>query len=278
MFGIITCNKKELTKEEHARYQSTYCGLCRAIKSRYGQLERITLNYDMTFLALLLNGLYEENNDRIMIRCPVHPFKEQSIFENKYIDYAADMTILLAYYKCRDDWEDETKHSRKMFAKFLEKDMYRIEKEYPRQVHCVRESLKKLGEAEKSGVSIPDEVVNFSGRMLSEVFVYEEDFWSEALRNFGYELGRFVYLMDAALDYEEDRKKNTYNPLFFMNCTPQEMEPILIQAIGNATEEFEKLPIVQDVGIMRNILYGGVWQTYYAKVKEKEEKNGKRSI
>ena len=59
MFGSIVCNKKELTKEELERYQSTYCGLCRAIKNRYGQIERIALNYDMTFLAILLNGLDE---------------------------------------------------------------------------------------------------------------------------------------------------------------------------------------------------------------------------
>ena len=61
MFGTIICNRKELTEEENARYQSTYCGMCRAIKTRYGQVERLTVNYDMTFLAILLNGLYEEN-------------------------------------------------------------------------------------------------------------------------------------------------------------------------------------------------------------------------
>ena len=60
-----------------------------------------------------------------------------------------------------------------------------------------------------------------------------------------------------------------------MNQTPEQIELILTQAIGNATAEFEKLPIIQDVDIMRNILYGGVWQMYYARVKGKEENNGK---
>lgn len=275
MFGTIICNKNELTDEELARYQGTYCGLCRAIKSRYGQLERMTLNYDMTFFALLLNGLYDESNDSSIIRCPVHPVKERKIFQNKYIDYAADMTILLAYYKCKDDWEDERKQSRRLYGAFLKKDMERIEKAYPRQAACVRECLEQLGRLEKSSVSIPDEVVNCSGRMLAEIFVYQEDFWSETLRRFGYELGRFIYLMDAALDYEKDKKQHTYNPLLSMHQTPEQAELILIQAIGNATAEFEKLPIIQDAGIMRNILYGGVWQLYYAQVKGREEKNGK---
>ena len=278
MFGSIICNKKELTKEELERYQSTYCGLCRTIKNRYGQVERLVLNYDMTFLAILLNGLYEECSDEKIIRCAVHPVKKQKIFENKYIDYAADMTILLAYYKCKDDWIDESKVGQKFYGNHLKKYIQELELQYPRQVFGVRESLKKLGELEKKSVSIPDEVVNYSGKMLSEIFVYKEDFWSNSLRKFGYELGRFVYLMDASLDYEYDKKKNNYNPLFEMKKQPEEMEPILMQAIGNATAIFEKLPILQDLGILRNVLYGGVWQSYYAKKEGKEKKHGNRSI
>lgn len=275
MFGTIICNKKELTKEEQERYQGTYCGLCRTLRDRYGQIQRWTLNYDMTFLALLLNGLYEESDENAWIRCPVHPLKKQIVYGNKYIEYAADMTILLSYYKCRDDWEDESKYSGKVFSKLLQKDLQRIEQQYPRQATCVRESLERLSILEKSGVAAPDDVVNCSGRMLSEIFVYQEDFWSDTLRRFGYHLGRFIYLMDAVLDYETDQKKQNYNPLFSMECKPKDMEPMLMQTIGDATAEFEKLPIVQDVGIMRNILYGGVWQNYYARIVGKGEHHDK---
>lgn len=230
------------------------------------------------FLALFLNGLYEEENKETTIHCPEHPLKEKTIFENKYIDYAADMTILLSYYKCRDDWEDEKKYSRKLYGNYIEKHMDKIRGQYPRQEACVRENIQKLGLLEKSNAAIPDEIVNCSGKMLSEIFVYEKDFWSDSLRQFGYELGRFIYLMDAALDYEHDKKKKNYNPLLVMNQSPKQMEPALIQAIGNATAIFEKLPIIQDAKIIRNVLYGGVWQTYYAKIKGKEEKHGNGSI
>ena len=275
MFGTIICNKKDLTEEEAERYQSVYCGLCRAIRNQFGQRERMTLNYDMAFLALLLNGLYEENNNSKEIWCPVHPTKKQRIFENKYIDYAADMTILLAYYKCKDDWEDERKKTGKLYGHMLEQAFQRIEKEYPRQSECVKKSLQKLGEVEKSSLSLPDVAVNYSGMMLSEIFVYQEDFWSDALRRFGYELGRFVYLMDAALDYDRDKKKRNYNPLFGMDRKPEEIEDILAQTIGGATIIFEKLPIEQDLNIMRNILYGGVWQKYNMQIKRKDGHHGK---
>ncbi len=275
MFGTIICNKKELTQEEQNKYQAAYCGLCRAIRDKYGQLERMTLNYDMTFLALMLNGLYEECNENIDIRCPVHPLKKRYVLNNKYIDYAADMTILLSYYKCLDDWNDESKRTSKAFAGILKKHMTEIEKNYPRQSECVKNSLKKIEELEKTPNSMPDDIVNYSGTMLSEIFVYEEDFWSDSLRSFGYELGRFIYLMDAVVDYYKDIKENNYNPLLYMNKQPKDIEPLLTQTIGNATNYFEKLPIIQDAGIIRNILYGGVWQAFYKTINGKEEKNGK---
>lgn len=278
MFGTIICNKKELSKEEQERYRRTYCGLCRAIRNRYGHAERASLNYDMTFLAMFLNSLYEEKNEEKIIRCPVHPLKPQSIYENKYIDYAADMTILFSCYKCKDDWEDEKKPLQKVYGDYLGKHISRIRKEYPRQEACVRENLENLGKLETSNSRNMDEVVNDSGNMFSEIFVYEEDFWSESLRQFGFELGRFVYLMDAVLDYEYDKKKHNYNPLLTTGQKPEDMEGAMMQAIGNAAAIYEKMPMIQDAGIIRNILYGGVWQQYYAKVKKRGENNGNGSV
>ena len=120
-----------------------------------------------------------------------------------------------------------------------------------------------------------DQAVNLSGKMLSEVFVYDEkDFWSDSLRKFGFSLGRFIYLMDAAMDYKKDRRKQNYNPLFYMKKKPEETEEILTSCISVAADEFEKLPIVTDEHLIRNVLYGGVWQKYYAKFRGKETRHG----
>ena len=80
--------------------------------------------------------------------------------------------------------------------------------------------------------------------------------------------------MDAAMDYKKDMKTGNYNPLFEMKKKPEEMEPILGLPLGNAMEVFEKLPLVQDEHLLRNILYGGVWQQYYAKIRGKEKTDG----
>lgn len=275
MFGYIICNRNELSKEEIDRYRSVYCGLCMALKKRYGQLERFSLSFDMTFLAIFLNALYETEETSQEIRCVAHPLSKKNTVASKYVDYAADMTILLSYFKCLDDWEDERKHKSHIYGKVLKKDYMNIKAKYPRQCRSVEESLKELSIIEKSQDGLPDEAVNCSGKMMSELFVCEEDFWSKSLRQLGYELGRFIYLMDAVMDYKMDLKKGNYNPLVKMGKKPEEMEEILSMAVANATACFERLPIIQDEHIIKNVLYGGVWQQYYTKVIRKGEKDGK---
>lgn len=274
MFGYVICNRKGLSKEEQNRYQSVYCGLCKAIEKKFGQAERFTLSYDMTFVALFLCALYEPKETEKEFRCPCHPMHTRTFAENEYIDYAADMSIALTYHKCMDDWQDEKKKSAKLFLKMIEKEYQKVRKKYPRQCETIESSLKELSVIEKEHPEWIDEAINFSGKMLSEVFVYQDDFWADSLRTFGYELGRFIYLMDAAMDYEKDRKKKNYNPLFYMTKKPEEVEEYLTILIGNATKQYEKLPIVQDAHLIENVLYGGVWQQYYMRVKEKKDDNG----
>lgn len=273
MFGYIICNEKGLTEEERERYKKVYCGVCRDLAKRFGQAERITLNFDMTFLALFLNALYEPEEQKEEFCCPAHPFHKKEALRTLYTAYAADMTIALAYHKCLDDWADEKRPLRRAYGTLLEKHYKVVKEKYPRQCNNIEESLQNLSKIEKESPEQVDEAIRCSGRMLSEIFVLREDFWSNSLRRMGYELGRFIYLMDAAMDFEKDKKKGSYNPLVYMDKKPAETEELLTMFIGNATEEFEKLPIVQDERLLQNILYGGVWQQYYGKVKEKQDGN-----
>lgn len=276
MFGYIVGHKGSMSKEELDRYQGYYCGLCKALEKNYGQPERFGLSFDMTFLALFLSALYEPEEKTETCRCIFHPLKEKRVIENEYIDYAAAMTIVLMYHKCKDDWNDERKYISYKYGKLLKKSYQKVKSQYPRQCAGIENSLWQLSIIEKDKDSLPDDAINYSGMMLCELFVYKEDYWSNCLKNFGYELGRFVYLMDACMDYGQDLKKGNYNPLFKMNKKPEEMKELLELTIGNATEQFEMLPIVQDDNLIRNILYGGVWQQYNEKMhRGKEKKDGK---
>lgn len=265
MFGYIICNPQQLKEESQKRYRSIHCGVCKSIGKQFGQMERLSLSYDMTFLALFLSALYEPIEDEYECHCIVHPFRQSTIVDSKYVEYAAAMGIALTYYKCIDDWKDDKNILHSAYGNMIKKSYQEVEGEYPVQCEMIKKSLKAIEKEEQTENSDVDKVINYSGMMLSELFIYEEDYWSNTLRGFGYELGRFIYLMDAVVDYSEDVKRNNFNPLIILNKQPKEMETYLANILGNATRYFEELPIFKDEDLIRNILYSGVWIKYNEK-------------
>lgn len=75
MFGYIVVNQSEMKFKEYDVYRSYYCGLCQSLKERYGVLGQLSLNYDMTFILMLLTGLYEPEDVVGQCRCVAHPFE-----------------------------------------------------------------------------------------------------------------------------------------------------------------------------------------------------------
>ena len=277
MFGYVTASGKELTKEQQDRYGSVYCGICRAIRDQSGQIARLGLSYDMAFLALVLMSLYEPEEVSGRNNCAMHPLKRRTWVDNKYIRYSADMNVALAYYNCLDDWQDDGKVSAKAMAGILEKRLPAIEERWPRQCAAIRDCLARLGKLEKENCPNPDLPAGAFGDLMGELFVFEEDLWATTLRHMGQALGRFVYLLDAALDYDKDRRKDKYNPYIAMGTGKdwKKWEDYLVLTMGRSTAHYEKLPLVQDKALLDNILYSGVWMRYR---KREEGDHDRRSL
>ena len=276
MFGIVTANVQELTEEEKNRYAAVYCGICRSIRNRSSGLSRLGLSYDMAFLALLLMSLYEPEEEQGEDRCVTHPVGKRAWVDNSCVEYAADMNVVLAYYKCLDDWQDEGKNHARLMAGILEKHVPRIRQLYPRQTGAIETCITQLSALEKENCPHPDEPANCFGNLMAELMVCREDLWSDTLRQLGFSLGRFIYLSDAAADYPEDEKKNRYNPFLAMGTGEDydRWESYLVLAMASCTEAFERLPLVQDKQLLNNILYSGVWASFRAA--QKKASGGKR--
>ena len=276
MFGYVTANWKELTKEQQKRYGAVYCGICRCIRSQSSNLSRLGLSYDMAFLALLLMSLYEPEETSGSNACILHPIQKRPWVENEFVRYAADMNVALAYYNFADDWQDDRKLSAAAMMTFLGKQLPRIEEAYPRQCEAIRSCIHKLNRLEKDGCPNPDEPAGAFGALMGEILVYREDLWAPHLRQLGIALGRFIYLLDAAVDYDRDAKKGKYNPYLTMGTGKDwpRWEEYLILTMGRCTESYEMLPLVQDKPLLDNILYSGIWVNNGEKRKEREPHNG----
>ncbi len=276
MFGFVMANTAELSREAEKRYYGVYCGICRAIRARAGQTARLGLSFDMAFLALLHMSLYEPEETAGDRACCLHPIKPRPWVDNPYVRYAADMNVALACYKALDDREDEGKWTAKQMAKVFGKSMEAISAQYPRQCQAIEACIRQLRALETANCPNPDEPAGVFGQLMGELFVYEEDLWTEALRRMGQALGRFIYLADAAVDYRRDEKKKQYNPFLAMGTGEDwpRWEQYLVLTMGRCTDYFERLPLVQDKDILDNILYSGIWLSYRKQQREQEKHDG----
>ena len=267
MFGYVMASIKELSEAAKKRYSAVYCGICRAIRDRSGQLARLSLSYDMAFLALLLMSLYEPEERCGTRACGLHPIKPRPWTDNEYVRYAADMNIFLAYLKALDDKKDEGKFLSGAAAKVLEKNCVDIRERYPRQCRAAQSCIEELSRLEMQKCDNPDLPAACFGQLMGELFALHEDMWAPYLRQMGMALGRYIYLADAAMDYRRDKKKKQYNPFLAMGMQEdwQRWEQYLVMAMGRCTEHYERLPLVQDKDILDNILYSGVWVEYRRK-------------
>lgn len=262
MFGYMTADLQTMTEAQKLRYRGCYCGLCRSIGRRCGQMSRCALTYDMVFLALLLHSLYEPAERGEARPCPVHPLRRRESWASEATAYAADMNVLLAYENCLDDWRDERKLLRGAEAKLLERPAAEAAGRNPRQAAAIHAALENLREIELRGEPSPDPGANAFGGLMAELFVWREDRWAPLLRETGAAMGRFIYLLDAALDREKDRKRGCYNPVRRLTddgMADEELRSILRALAADCAEVWERLPLVLDADIQRNILYGGAW-------------------
>ncbi len=275
MFGFVMANGEELAPEEKARYAAVYCGICRQIRQNASQLARLTLQYDMAFLSLLLMSLYEPEEQGGQKACMLHPVKPRPWLDNEYIRYSADMNVALAYYKARDDVQDDRSPAAYALAASLEKYMPAIKAREPRQCAAMEECISQLRTLEQENCKNPDLPAGCFGRLMGQLLVYRQDLWAAPLEQMGMALGRYIYLADAALDYRRDKRKKHYNPFLAMGMAEDwaRWEEYLVLSMARCTEYYECLPLVQDKKLLDNILYSGVWVTY-RKRQRKLEKDG----
>ena len=278
MFGYINVNGKELSEENKQIYQSYYCGLCRKLREFCGAKGQVLLNYDMTFLVVLLTGLYEPQTESTSFTCLIHPMKKRLARSNEIQDYAAQMNVLLAYYNLVDDWKDDKSYTKKTVAAMLEKDYQCVAKNYPRQAEAIENYIAKLSEYEENKETNIDLVAGLTGEMLGEIFAWKQDEWYDELKTLGFYMGKFIYLMDAYEDLKKDEKKDAYNPLRFLDTDDEQEFEILCRLmmtsmISECARSFERLPILLHADILRNVLYSGVWSKYeYIQLKKKGKK------
>jgi len=261
MFGYVRYSKPDLTYREHSRYKAYYCGFCRQIKQNFGEITRLTLNYDVVFLAILLSGVYGAPDDVADVMCILNPLKKKKIIRNSYIDYASFMNVLLVYYKCMDDYADNKSVVARLGAAVLYKNFVKAKARYPDKEKVLREGLQKIQYSEDAEDASLEELGELFGAIFGELYVYcNEDENAAALRKIGHLIGKFVYILDCYDDLPQDISKNRFNPLNGVDhlIIADKIEKAINEILAELEQTISGLEMKHSGGLINNIVKLGL--------------------
>lgn len=299
MFGYIRPQKSELLVREYEQYKGVYCALCKQLGKSYGFTARLTLSYDCTFLVMVMLALSPECPGFHTGKCVVNPLKKCTYCSGgqQSFQFASALSVVMTYHKVKDNLADSGflgKIRSGLLLPLVSHSYKKAKKDYPQLAKIVSDAMVMQSKAEQSAQPSIDYCAEPTAQMLSQVFellAADEEKNKRVLRQFGYFLGRWVYLVDAADDMKKDIKSNSFNPFilklqlkltdFAENNEQTEREKqaksycneVLNATLSQAVAALQLMNFQHFESIINNIVHLGLPEMQKELLFEKEKKN-----
>lgn len=284
MFGYVNLYKPTLSDDNYELFKTYYCSLCFRLGKDFNQAVRLSLSYDFTFLAILLDSLSDKKLELTNQRCLKHIGKQKQIaVNNEFIKYSSQMSAVLNFYKLTDDIKDDK--SVKAFILRLPylRQLKKTDPHFEIISDEIIKHLNSLSKLENENCENIDEVSHEFAMIMQYLFSY-----NIKLKRFGYNLGKFIYIIDAFDDMDDDLKKKHYNVInkkYAYDGTSMkkkqiasEIDFILTYTLSQLADEFEKLDIKKNKTLLENIIYFGLRQKKDSILFKEGEKANEKSI
>ena len=268
MFGYIRAEKQELKIKEYEIYKAIYCSLCKKLGKSYGLISRFTLSYDFTFLALLNISLKDGCVNIEQKRCAFNPLKKCNYCKSDDdLEMPAAAAMIMTYYKLLDNIQDEKgikKIGFRCLKPIFKSANKKAAKKYPQIEKFVADYIEEQTHLEKANCDMVDKAADPTAKVLSQILMLcsEDTAQKRVLERLGYCLGRYIYLMDAFCDLEDDKKSGSYNVLKNKTDIKPYIEGQLYFCINESAKAFELLDIKKFKTILGNIIYLGLEGTF----------------
>ncbi len=288
MFGYVLPRRDKLSQEAQDRYRAAYCGLCHCLKRRYGFLARFFVNYDMTFLYFLLAR--GEAKPACACFCPARCVKtKQCLPADEAMEYAADLTVLLSYWKLRDARRDGGFWKRRgadLALGFYRRAYKKAKSRRPVADGLFATQLERLEALEQAKCASIDRSADAFAALLrncTEPLTDEKE--QRITQLLLYHVGRYLYLVDALEDLPKDVASDSYNPLRYRYALENgrlsaEDKTALIDSIEGsismAASALELLPSLPDREVLENMIYYGFPAVLYSVAEGSFRKRGRR--
>ena len=286
MFGYLQIHKDELKVKEYEAYKSVYCGLCKQLGKDYGFMTRLILSYDCTFYAILLMSLKRSCTGFSDGRCKFNPLKKCKFADCKDNAYskASALSVISAYYKVVDDIDDSGFFKRialKIAKPFFGRRQKKAAMRFPEIEIIVSEMMKNQKAAENDELVTIDKAANPTAKMILDLATLEggNDLQKRVLSEFGYQIGRWVYLIDAADDYEKDKKSGNFNPFIKADINDKDyINSVLSQSLARAYDAYNLLDIIDFKPIIDNMMLYGFPNKQNAVLNNRQEVKNEQSV
>ncbi len=211
MFGYVKTDFPNLYVKDTVLYKAMYCGLCKGIGKTCGQKGRLLLNYDLTFLSVFLHNVMGKDVKIEGQKCIVHQLKKRPVaISDSLTERIASLNVIMAYHKLKDDVIDSGK--RKLTKAYFTSSYKKARANEPELDKIVEKRYKELLDYEKTeGDSVDISADPFGNMILDVVKVVTGDKFNAELERVAYNLGKWVYLIDALDDFDKDKKKKNFN-------------------------------------------------------------------
>ena len=271
MLGYVRPAADRLTEEQEACFRAAYCGLCHTLGERYGLPGRMILNYDLTFLAMLLS---EGQDEQCRKGCVMHPLKGRTCTcGGEAFALAADMSVILTWWQIQDGIADHGFWSGLKYraASWMLRRAYRKARLLrPAFDEGTQRHLKALSQLEKEKCPSIDAAADTFAQLLSGAAdEVEEPVKRRVLAQMLYHLGRWIYLIDGADDLKKDAESGNYNPVALRygltdgTWTPEsrrDFATTLDHSIHQMAAAFELWDFGVWTPVLQSTFYGGLFQ------------------
>ena len=269
MFGYIKTDMPNMYVKDTILYQAMYCGLCKGLGKTCGQNARLVLNYDLTFLSVLLHNLKNLDVKVEKQHCVIHPIRKKPIAVcDELTERIACLNVILAYYKLSDDVIDNKKGRLK--RSFFIGAYKKAKKLEPQLDKIVKERYDALLELEKLACDSIDRIADPFGKMMQEIVeVLLGELATDSVKELSYYLGKWIYLIDALDDFDKDKKKKNFN--VFINAyseittkqeliekNGQDLIVVFASVVNKISELAKELDYKFNHDLTDNVLFRGI--------------------
>ncbi len=269
MFGYLDIEKGTLNDGQRGLWQTFMCGLCFSTKKLYGNYPRMFITNDVNFFNVLFHSVLNLDVKIDNRRCFSHPVKKRSVLNpTELTDKLAAANILLTYRNIYDDVLDDNSTKKKAALKLFKQSYLKAKEQFEELDGVLSKRYAELQSLEKSDCTSVDKVAH-SFAALSQDFcrIVLEDKTNGYVETLCYNVGKWIYLIDALDDVKKDIKKRGYNVFVkSYNVTSDkelaqyidEIEFEMYSVLNRIAQAYNDLNLTKYTCILDNALYESI--------------------